>query len=243
MGKRYKKLLIQEVALAGNPVNREKFLLVKDGGVSMNEKVKLASLILMKEDVPEVVKEELKDFVPKTGEVVELTKDLNILVKDDGDFEIQNKLNEKVNKLEKDLKDALEKVSDEDKRDILTKDMPKEVKERFEKLEKDIREAKEAEKKAEMKVIKKDLTDKVGSDIADVLMKNYNPDITNELADKIAGLQKMVKDLSKTKGKTGDDIDKEKKIKEGIERIKKEKGIESDTDAYVELIKEHPELG
>ena len=245
MGKRYKKLLIQEVALAGSPVNQENFLLIKDGGVSMNEKMKLASLILMKEDVPEVVKEELKKFIPKEGEVVEFSKDASILVKKDGDYEVQNKLNEKITKLEKDLKDVTEKLSEEGKKTIITKDMPKEVKERFEKLEKEVKEAREAEQKTKMEFLEKDLTGKVGDKLTKSLIGIYSEETSKEIdsiVKEVEGMRKMIKDLSIPTGHLEKDKDREKKIEEGIERIKKEKGITSDTEAYIELIKENPEL-
>lgn len=252
MGTRFKKLLIQEVALAGNPVNQKKFLLIKDGGLDMSEKIKVASLLLLKEDVPEIVKEELKRFLPKEGDTLVVNEGLKVKVKKDLAFDFEGNLDkeeavklekEKVEKLEKDLSDALEKLG-KGKKDVM-KDVPQVVKDRIEKLEKDAAEAEKKEKTLQLSLIKKDLDAKVGEAISKDLMSIYvegkDAEVTS-LTDKIVGMQKMIKDFGKAVGKKSSNGSKEKLIEDGIEKIKKERGIESSTEAYIIFCKENPTL-
>lgn len=254
MGKLFRKLLIEEVALAGNPVNGEKFILIKDGGLDMNDRIKLASLLLIGEDVPEVVKEEMKKFLPKEGDSLVLDKDIKVTVKKDAAYDIETKgvseeekeKLEKFDELKKDLDNALAelaKIKGEDPKALL-KDVPQVIKDRLEKLEKDVTEAKKREAQLKKDAIQKDIAIKVGEPIAKDIMGIYEEGKEAEIdaiVNKIAGMQKMLKDLGQSMGKKSDE-DIGKLISEGVAKIKKERGIESDTDAYVEFCKENPEL-
>lgn len=247
MGRLFRKLLIQEVALAGNPVNGEKFILIKDGGLDMNDMIKLASLIVCKEDVPEVVKEEMKEFLPKEGETLTLGGKVKVDVKKDLDYEVRVEgiSKEDLEKLAKfdEMKKELAELKKEDPETIM-KDIPQAVRERLEKLEKDVEAYKEREKELKKESFLKDVEGKVGEAIAKDIEGIYEEGKETEImaiVDRIAGMQKMVKDLGKSVGKKEED-DVDKLIEEGIAKIKKEKGIESDADAYVEFCKEHPDI-
>ncbi|MCK4522001.1 MAG: hypothetical protein KAU20_05490 [Nanoarchaeota archaeon] len=261
MGKLYKKLLIEEVALAGNPINGEKFLLIKDGGLDMSDKIKLASLLLSGEDVPAVVKEELKSFLPKEGDNLVFNDNIDVTVDKDMKYHVKKreiskedkeKL-EKYDKVKKDLDVAVAELAKLKKADpdTILKDVPQVIKDRLEKLEKDAveagkREVEAGKREVQLKkdAIKKDIEIKVGEsitkDIMDVYAEGKEKEI-NTLVDKIVGMQKMLKDLGKGIGKKGDE-DVEKLVKDGIEKIKKDRHIESDADAYVIFCKENPEL-
>ena len=240
MNRHFKKLTIYEVALAGNPINKENFIIIKDGGKAMSDKVKFASLILSSADVQEVVKEELKGFLPKEGESLKVDN-FEVKVTKDG-YEIKNP---EVESLKKDLeksKKELEELKKDEPKDIF-KDVPKEVKERLEKLEKEAKEATEKAETLRLENLKKDFASKIGTEMAETLMKAYDvkkEDAIKEVVEKIEGLKKMVKDLSEAQGKSGTN-EKETLIKEGIEKIMKEEKL-SLADATVKFYKENPEL-
>lgn len=248
LGKVFKKLLIQEVALAGNPVNKEKFLIIKDdGGIEMNERIQLASFLLNKEDVTPVVKEELKKYLPKDEDVIDMGDGLTFSVKKDG-FEFKKddtelkKAQDAMEKLKKEYADLKDK---QDGKDPLFKDLPKEAQDRLIKLEKDVEAAKKREIELKKDAIKKDLVGKVGEDMGTLLSAIYKDEMKDEVdkvVEKVVGLQKMAKDLGKPQGKTGGDTDLDKVIKDGVEKIMKDEKLE-EVDAYKEFWKRNPNIG
>lgn len=234
-GRKFNRLTIYEVALAGNPINKESFILMKDRRrtTTMSDALKFATMLILKEDVPEVVKEELKDFAPKEGETLKVGN-VSITIKKDGYDIVDEALKKELETLKKDSK------KDED----IYKDLPDAVKERLERLEKEASEMKQRAEAMRLEALKKDFATKVGDEMATTIMKAYDPekeDAIKELVEKVAGLEKMIKDLTPSQGKSGGNEDVEKMVKEGIEKLMKEKGL-SLADATVQFYKENPDL-
>lgn len=164
------KLRVQEVSLAAFPKNGKKFIIIKDtikGGSNMDRVLKIMAFLSTKTaEVPEVVKEELKDITKdvSTADVLEVFKELF------GGYIVEPK------------KDTTQ-VVDTTKFDVVTKgswtlkpenkelELPEPIKKELEdnrKLIADLR----------LKEFKKDVADKVG----DKLAKEFDP-LFGKLAD------------------------------------------------------------
>jgi len=206
-----RRLRVVEVSLAKYPKNRRKFLVVKEG--NMEKLAKVVAFLAAKADVPEVVKEELKDFYGELNEE-ELLEGLA-----EAGIEIK--------KAEGD--EGMEKIE-------------KEYKERIEKIEK---EYKEKLMEMERQLLKKELEEIAGEDVAEEILPLVGKISKEEalaIARKFQGLKKMAEDLGKRAGSNDDKGDKatDSEVMERARKLAEERNIPLG-DALIELAKEDPE--
>ena len=224
-----KKLRVHEVSLAFNPANGTEFILKKDqGGSEMDKLTQLVAWLATKADVPEVVKEELKDFVPKSA-----PKDIEKVLKEVG-IEVKPEVVEKV--VEKKAEKV--KVDGKDVRvDKLLKD--------FETYRGQVEVLKKELQKMEHEVLRKEVEMRVDKETADEILEKYygklDKDEIIELADKFSGLAKLAKDMKGTSGEPPEDALISKQIEERVEKIMKDRGV-SRSDAIVILADENPDM-
>ena len=210
------KARVYEVSLAAFPKNRESWILIKEE--EMDKLVTLIANLAQKADVPEVVKEELKEFCAdiSTDEMADILKEAGVklpveekIIKDE---EIQKEFDELKKKYE----------AEASKAKLLQKE--------FEKLEKEL--------------FKKEISEKVSdSETVDMLVSmvgKVEKDEILKLADKMSGISKLVKDIHGVTGQNDEDANQI--IESEIKKIMKEEGIESRADALVILAERKPEL-
>lgn len=205
-----RRLRVVEVSLAKYPKNRRKFLVVKEG--DMEKLAKVVAFLAAKADVPEVVKEELKDFYGELNEE-----------------ELLEGLAEAGIEIKKAEDDGMEKIE-------------KEYKERMEKIEK---EYKEKLMEMEKQLLKKELEEIAGEDVAEEILPLVGKISKEEalaIARKFQGLKKMADDLGKRAGSNDDKGDNttDSEVMEKAKKLAEERNIPLG-DALVELAKEEPD--
>ena len=238
MGKLIKKMRVDEVSLATMPKNKKKFILQKDkGGLEMDKLLQLLAMLVKDSDIPEVIKEELKETEPKldTKDVLEIIT--QHIKKDDLIKELLGK-DEKVINTAKNLviaKDGKEKVYNSETHDVLEKDSytVKEDK-KYQGLSEDIRkEFLERDKRIESLEKDKmslDIFSKVNDQkIADFCMSFYgklSKDEIDSIAERFTQMQKTIKELGAKKGSDDAVIkETEERMVSGIEKIMKDEKV------------------
>lgn len=230
-----KKLRVQEVSLAAFPKNGKKFIIVKDtikGGYSMNRALNLMAFLSTKaEDVPEVVKEELKNIAKdvSTADVLEVFKELLV------DYIVEQK------------KDGIQ-IVDTEKYDVLEKDTwikkPAPEFKLPESVQKELDEAKALASALKQKDFNRDVEAKVGKS----LVKDFEP-LYGKLADdeinKILDIVKFQQDIIDELGKAQLSSKRNAGTKVADLEAKIAKFAESNrmtmVDAYAAYAKEHPD--
>lgn len=205
------KLRVYEVSLAKAPKNRRKFLLIKEEG--MERLSKLVAFLAQRADVPEVVKEELKDFA--AGELKE--EDILGALEEAG-IEIERK-------------------EDEEKEPLL-----KEMESLRKEVEELRKERQEMERQVLRKEVEELVGEEVAKDLVEFYGKLEREEILS-LARQFEGLRKAVDELGGRKGSNEDKPAgmSDEQVMEKVEALAKERGI-SKADALVELAKERPDL-
>jgi len=223
-----KKMRIYETSLAKNPANGFGFIIKKEqGGMNMDKFAQLMAVLAQKADVPEVVKEELKDFLPENMEefnAEEILKEIGI--------EIEPKV------IEKEVPVDRVKVGDSEVEvDKLIKD--------FETMHGKVKVLEKEVERLEKENIKKELYGRVNKETADELFEKYygklSKDELFELADKFAGFEKLAKDVRGVSGEPNEGIQITKMIEDKISEIMKEQGV-SRSEAIVILGESEPDL-
>jgi len=230
-----KKLRVQEVSLAAFPKNGKKFIIVKDsneGGFTMDRVLKLMAFLSTKSaEVPEVVKEELKDIAKdaSTADVLEVFKELFV------GYLIEQK------------KDGV-MVVDTTKFDVLEKDSwIKKPEPEFKlpaSVQKELDDSKATIAALKLKEFQKDVIARVG----DKLYKEFEP-MFGKLADdaiiKILDIVKFQQDIINELGKAqlvkGNAYAvKSAEVEENVKKLANERKIPV-MDAWAIYAKEHPE--
>ncbi len=232
-----KRIRVQEVSLAANPKTGKKFVVIKDslqGGPIMDKILKLMAFLTTKsDDIPEVVKEELKDIQKdvSTADVLEVFKDFftsyiveqkkdNLRLVDTGKFDV----------VEKDTWQP--KVND--KKEL---NLPEEVK-------KELEDNRNRIKELRLDGFKKTLDAKVGASLIpsfEVLFDKVDDTAITNILDVVKFQQDIINELGKAQLSKENDIKARLDVVEAeIAKIAKEQNI-SQTDAWAIYAKQHPE--
>ena len=214
-----KGLIVEENSLAACPANGRKFLITKEKGDGIMDLRSLMAFLSTRADVPEVVKEELAEFVPDNvdgEEVAAIFKELEIELPKE--IEVKKEVVDTVKVGEGEMKVA-------------------DLAESFESLQKEVGTMQKA-------LLQKELTDVIGEKQATKLIDKYYGKLDKEemleLADEMKGLVKLAED---TRGKPADTEENhaEAEINKEVERIQKEENC-TRAEALIRLGEEKPEL-